>query len=160
MNYHNPTLRVLKILELIDKSTDGISLSEIAASLEMPQGTISPILKTLLAFHYIRQTGNLYRIDFASIAEDFHLIDSMRFGVVIPDQDIKGILAMDKIPFEARRKLQRRSASVTFYELKALIGEGAIECKENGLYVLTDSSRYDRRTGLKVKDEAGRALFA
>lgn len=66
MNYHNPTLRVLKILELIDKSTDGISLSEIAATLEMPQGTISPILKTLLAFHYVRQTGNLYRIDFAS----------------------------------------------------------------------------------------------
>ena len=66
MNYHNPTLRVLKILELIDKSTDGISLSEISSTLEMPQGTISPILKTLLALNYVRQTGNLYRIDFAS----------------------------------------------------------------------------------------------
>lgn len=107
-----------------------------------------------------KDMDDAYRIDFASIAEDFHLIDSMRLGVVIQDQDTKGILAMDKIPFEARRKLQRRSASVTFYELKSLIGEGVIECKENGLYVLTDSSRYDRRTGLKVKDEAGRALFA
>lgn len=107
-----------------------------------------------------KDMDDAYRIDFASIAEDFHLIDSMRFGVVIQDQDTKGILAMDKIPFEARRKLQRRSASVTFYELNALIGEGVIECKENGLYVLTDSSRYDRRTGLKVKEEGGQPIFA
>lgn len=104
--------------------------------------------------------NNAYRIDFASIASEFHLIDGIRLGVVIQDQDIKGILAMDKIPFEARRKLQRRSASVTFYELKSLIGEGVIECKENGLYVLTDSSRYDRRTGLKVKEEGGQPIFA
>ena len=88
------------------------------------------------------------------------MIDSMRFGVVIQDQDTKGILAMDKIPFEARRKLQRRSASVTFYELKALIGEGVIECKENGLYVLTEPGRYDRNTGLRVKEEGGQPIFA
>lgn len=63
MNYHNPTLRVLRILELIDKSIGGISLSEISATLELPQGTISPILKTLLSLGYIRQEKNLYKID-------------------------------------------------------------------------------------------------
>lgn len=101
-----------------------------------------------------------FDIDFASIAKEFHLIDASRYAVVIPDEEIDGILAMDEIPFEAKRKLQRRSASVTFYELKSLIGEGVIECKENGLYVLTDSSRYDRRTGLKVKEEGGQPIFA
>ena len=44
--------------------------------------------------------NNAYRIDFASIASEFHLIDGIRLGVVIQDQDIKGILAMDKIPFD------------------------------------------------------------
>ena len=106
-----------------------------------------------------KDMDDAYRIDFASIAEDFHLIDSIRLGVVIQDQDTKGILAMDKIPFEARRKLQRRSASVTFYELKALIGEGVIECKENGLYVLTEPGRYDRNTGLRVKEEGGQGIM-
>lgn len=66
MNYHNPTLRVLRILELIDKCTDGINLSEISASLDLPQGTISPILKTLLAMRYIKQEGKLYKINYRS----------------------------------------------------------------------------------------------
>ena len=30
MEYHNPTLRVLRILELIDANSGGLSLSEIA----------------------------------------------------------------------------------------------------------------------------------
>lgn len=66
MNYHNPTMRVIRILELIDKSTEGISLSGISAELDLPQGTISPILKTLAAMNYIRQDHNLYKSDFRS----------------------------------------------------------------------------------------------
>ena len=66
MEYHNPTLRIIKILELIDKSADGISLSDISAELGLPKGTISPILKTLDACHYIKRSGNLYKIDYRS----------------------------------------------------------------------------------------------
>ena len=50
MEYHNPTLRVLRILELIDANSGGLSLSEIANLLDLPKGTISPILKTLAVF--------------------------------------------------------------------------------------------------------------
>ena len=46
MEYHNPTLRVLRILELIDAHSGGLSLSEISNLLTLPKGTISPILKT------------------------------------------------------------------------------------------------------------------
>ena len=42
MEYHNPTLRVLRILELIDANSGGLSLSEIANLLDLPKGTISP----------------------------------------------------------------------------------------------------------------------
>ena len=34
MEYHNPTLRVLRILELIDSNPNGLNLSEIADLLE------------------------------------------------------------------------------------------------------------------------------
>ena len=47
MEYHNPTLRVLRILELIDANSGGLSLSEIANLLELPKSTISSILKPL-----------------------------------------------------------------------------------------------------------------
>lgn len=62
MEYHNPTLRVLRILELIDANSGGLSLSEISNLLELPKGTISPILKTLAAANYILPEGSLYRI--------------------------------------------------------------------------------------------------
>ena len=52
MEYHNPTLRVLRILELIDANSGGLSLSEISNLLDLPKGTISPILKTLAATNY------------------------------------------------------------------------------------------------------------
>ena len=62
MEYHNPTLRVLRILELIDANSGGLSLSEISSLLDLPKGTISPILKTLSATNYIVADGSLYKI--------------------------------------------------------------------------------------------------
>ena len=62
MEYHNPTLRVLRILELIDAHSGGLSLSEISNLLSLPKGTISPILKTLAATNYIVADGSLYKI--------------------------------------------------------------------------------------------------
>lgn len=38
MEYHNPTLRVLRILELIDAHSGGLSLSEISNLLVAAQG--------------------------------------------------------------------------------------------------------------------------
>ena len=35
MEYHNPTLRVLRILELIDANSGGLSLTEIAHLLDL-----------------------------------------------------------------------------------------------------------------------------
>ena len=62
MEYHNPTLRVLRIMELIDANSGGLSLSEISNLLALPKGTISPILKTLAATNYIVADGSLYKI--------------------------------------------------------------------------------------------------
>lgn len=44
---HNPTMRVISILETIASNPIGYKLSEISALLEIPIGTISPIIKTL-----------------------------------------------------------------------------------------------------------------
>lgn len=62
MEYHNPTLRVLHILELIDANAAGLTLSAISEQLGLPKGTISPILKTLAAMDYIEWDGSCYKI--------------------------------------------------------------------------------------------------
>lgn len=58
MESHKPTLRVLQILKLVDDHTkNGIALSEISEQLNIPKGTISPILRTLLDEGYISLDG-------------------------------------------------------------------------------------------------------
>lgn len=66
MEYHNPTKRVLSILELIDINPNGLSLTAISEKLCLPKGTISPILKTLTAMNYIRLENGVYQIGFKS----------------------------------------------------------------------------------------------
>lgn len=63
---HNPTLRVLRILQLIDRNPQGLSLSAIGEQLMLPKGTISPILKTLTALGFINCDKTLYRIGISS----------------------------------------------------------------------------------------------
>ena len=62
MELHNPTLRVLRILEYVDAHPEGAAFSRIAEDLAMPKGTISPILKTLAATDYILAENGQYRI--------------------------------------------------------------------------------------------------
>ncbi len=45
---HNPTLRVISILDAVSNSDNGLTLSELSKMLGIPFGTISPIIKTLL----------------------------------------------------------------------------------------------------------------
>jgi len=52
-NFHNPTLRVLNILETLDRADFGMTLTEIAESTGTAKSTISPILLTLLDKGYI-----------------------------------------------------------------------------------------------------------
>lgn len=83
-NLHNPTLRVLAILHLIDISPEGVSLAAISEQLQLPKGTISPILKTLASTGYISCENMLYRIGFRSFelglsyGKDSNLLDIIR----------------------------------------------------------------------------------
>lgn len=50
---HKPTTRVLDILQLLSRSRDGFSLTEIANLIDVPKSTITPIIKTLCNRHFI-----------------------------------------------------------------------------------------------------------
>ncbi|EAI4441775.1 TPA: IclR family transcriptional regulator [Campylobacter lari] len=62
---HQPTLRVLKILELLGNNNQKNTLSSIAKDLNIPPGTLSPILQTLQAKNYIKCDKNkFYTLDY------------------------------------------------------------------------------------------------
>jgi len=52
---HNPTKRVIQVLDLIAHSTSGLRLSEISQTLSIPKATLSPILQTLCHECYLFQ---------------------------------------------------------------------------------------------------------
>ncbi|MGF0096307.1 IclR family transcriptional regulator [Peptoniphilus sp. AGMB00490] len=52
---HNPTLRVVKILDLINNYENGLSFLEISTKLKIPKSTLSPILKTLEMTNFIEK---------------------------------------------------------------------------------------------------------
>ena len=91
MEYHNPTLRVLRILELIDANSGGLSLSEIANLLDLPKGTISPILKTLAGLSYAsgQNALSIIRSEMRSIVSQVDEVCQM--GVLV-GQDVHYLL--------------------------------------------------------------------
>lgn len=55
---HRSTYRVLKIFELLSASQEGVSLTGLAQKLEIPKGSLHPILKTMQAMNFIRISAN------------------------------------------------------------------------------------------------------
>lgn len=64
---HRSTYRVLKIFELLSSSPSGMSLTQLSQTLDIPKGSLHPILKTMEAMNFIQlsKDGN-YSIGQAS----------------------------------------------------------------------------------------------
>ena len=52
---HNPTLRVLQVLELLCKSGGPLRLSDISRELDIPKSTLLPILQTMAQQRYVEK---------------------------------------------------------------------------------------------------------
>ncbi len=65
---HNPTYRVISILQAISNHQGGFTLSELTKQTNIPLGTISPILKTLLDYRFLEldRSNNKYTIGIQS----------------------------------------------------------------------------------------------
>ena len=60
MNYHNPTLRVLNILEALASNSNGLTLTEISEAINSPKSTIFPIVQTMVDKKFIFFNKNSY----------------------------------------------------------------------------------------------------
>ncbi len=60
---HRSTYRVLKIFDFLSDHPEGMSLTQLSLALDVPKGSLHPILKTMLAMNYIRiSQDGLYQI--------------------------------------------------------------------------------------------------
>lgn len=91
-------------------------------------------------------------LPFRTYAEEFNIIDSASYGVVVSTSDestelINRLHGGDK---SVRRKLQLYSASVNISEFKSLLQQGAIKDFGTGLYVLENIDYYSSETGIST----------
>lgn len=76
---HRSTYRVLKIFELLSATSEGMSLTGLAQKLEIPKGSLHPILKTMQAMNFIRMNDNgNYTIGQAKIFCGFFIYEEFR----------------------------------------------------------------------------------
>lgn len=99
-----------------------------------------------------------FSIDFRKIAEEFHLIDAVTVGIVIPNKENAEAVAALKAGHGNLRKLRQDCASVRFYELKELLAAGVLS-EWNGTYVLERPDLYSEETGLRVHDTTGNGIM-
>ena len=66
MKLNRTVLRATQVLSLLSKTQDGMTLSEIAENLLMPQASTHDIVKTLLQTHFLRESGKRYYVVMAA----------------------------------------------------------------------------------------------
>ena len=55
---HQPTLRVLRVLEYMTRHRSDQRLADLSRGLQIPKSTLIPILQTLCACNYLKQEEN------------------------------------------------------------------------------------------------------
>lgn len=99
---------------------------------------------------------------FASVAEAFHLIDSLTKTVYIPLNEGAEYAQRVKNGEYSRsllRKLGQYGVSVYEKHFNELYAAGALEQLPDGSAILMDTSLYDEKTGLSLTADDGKALF-
>lgn len=91
---HNPTARVLDILELLATADDGLNLTALAVGAGASKSTLFPIVKTLTARDYIRQDPDTMRyflgIKCLAMAEAANMGNSAWLNVI--DKEMRAIV--------------------------------------------------------------------
>lgn len=94
-------------------------------------------------------------IPFRTYAENFNMIDSETIGIVIDrdDESHKLIEGMRYGSINAKRKLQKYTATVYIWEFEELYKNGVIDDYGTGVFCLTNMDYYKLDTGLQIENE-------
>ena len=98
----------------------------------------------------------------ASVAEQFHLIDSGTATVYLPVDEgaqLTESLRRGAVSRTLFRRLGQFAVNVYPDHLQKLLSAGAVEAIGDDMYILTDLRLYDRETGLSLDIETGQGWF-
>lgn len=146
---HKPTLRVIKILELLGEYENGLNITKISLLSKISVGTLYPILKTLLKLEYVKLDNKNYILNInLSTNSDFEIIKSNMSKIA---QELKqsvqlGILKNNKVYY--LHKCNGNSKII----LKTTVGDSAnLYATALGKALLLNSTQSQIRTILNTK---------
>ncbi|NLC67549.1 MAG: CRISPR-associated helicase Cas3' [Clostridiaceae bacterium] len=109
-----------------------------------------------------------FNFDFENIAKEFKLIEDDTVPIIIPyskdENDNAARELIEKLKFTEKvggilRSLQGYTVNVYKPEFDWLFSLGIIEPVKKNIFVLTDMSSYDSKTGLKIDKEIGIGIY-
>lgn len=101
-------------------------------------------------------------LEFSTVDEKFHLIDSDTTNVLIlTNNEIEILEEIDKgnVTKSLLREIQQYCVSVFDEQLRLLLSAHALRMLDNGAYLLDDLRLYDLKTGLNLAVEGGDAFI-
>lgn len=102
-----------------------------------------------------RMCNHPSNIPFRTYAENFNLIDSETIAIVI-DRDEESHKLIEEMRYgsiNAKRKLQKYTATVYIWEFEQLYKNGVIDDYGTGVFCLTNMDYYTLDTGLQIENE-------
>lgn len=108
--------------------------------------------------------GCNFNFNFKQVAGQFKLIDENTVPIIIgfdeeAEELIRKLHYVDKYR-SILRVIQPYSVNVYENEFKTMNGAGLIEIVDDGIYILRDIKKYNKKTGLEFNTESGVAIFA
>ncbi|MGC7871553.1 CRISPR-associated helicase Cas3' [Desulfosporosinus sp. SYSU MS00001] len=108
--------------------------------------------------------GCNFNFNFKQVAGQFKLIDENTVPLIIGlDEKAEELIYKLRYVSEFRgilRAIQPYSVNIFENEFNAMNGAGLIEIVNDGIYILRDIKKYNKKTGLEFTTESGVAIFA
>lgn len=102
---------------------------------------------------YMGESIKFDSIPFRTYAENFNFIDNETIGIVVPTEENAELIAvLEYGKLSVKRRLQKYSASVKYYELEKMIKLGIVR-ELSGIWILSNTDYYSKETGLNIDAE-------
>lgn len=156
---HQPTLRVVKILEILKNNTNGLNITQISKQCDISVGTLYPILKTLCELNYLDCNDKNYKLAFCCVSKIeeeksikiiiFYmneLAKKIKLGVQLGMRKGKKVIYLHKSEGNEKIILKTQAGDIANANSTALGKSLLLDCNKDELENIFGSYNLEKRT--------------
>ncbi|WP_267523566.1 IclR family transcriptional regulator [Campylobacter sp. MG1] len=156
---HQPTLRVVKILETLKNKSDGLNITQLSKDCSISVGTLHPILKTLCELNYLNYDSKNYKLAFnlnPKIEQEktikiiiFYmdkLASKIKFGVQLGMLNGKKVIYLHKSEGNGKIIIKTKAGDLANANSTALGKALLLECSKNDLKKIFGNDKLEKNT--------------